>query len=194
MPYIITVIALIVVGVGFTFTQQRGDEIVIAPTNQTDTESVSIETPSTPQLGTPVAIESTTTKEKNEDKKSAPAEAVIEEAIKDPEILPEPAPLRNDYTYKDGTYNAQNTYRTPEGTYTMDISIRVIDDIVATTDITFDAKGAESGYTKRFLSNYKSLVAGEDLEKISLSRVGGSSLTTKAFNTALNAVRAQAAL
>ena len=46
-------------------------------------------------------------------------------------------------------------------------------------------------YSARFLANYKTEVVGKKLSDVSLSRVGGASLTSKAFNAAIDAIKTQ---
>jgi hypothetical protein len=72
------------------------------------------------------------------------------------------------------------------------VNLTVADDKITNSSINFDSKGARDGYSKRFSSAYQSAIIGQDLGSASLSRVGGASLTTKAFNSALDSIRSQA--
>jgi hypothetical protein len=94
-----------------------------------------------------------------------------------------------------GTFEGSGTYLTPaRGEHSVDITVTVTNDVV--TDITtrYDGKdsGFSNGHQERFDAAYKSQVIGKKLSDISLSRVGGASLTTNGFNDAIKAAAARA--
>lgn len=96
-------------------------------------------------------------------------------------------------TYKDGTYSAKASYRTPEGTESISVTVAVKDDTISDVSIsqsTNDREAAE--YQAMFKSGYKTLVVGKKLEGLNLSNVSGSSLTPEGFNDALQEIRNQA--
>lgn len=96
-------------------------------------------------------------------------------------------------TYKDGTYTAKASYRTPEGTESISVTVAVKDDAVSDVSIsqsTNDREAAE--YQAKFKSGYKTLVVGKQLAGLNLSNVSGSSLTPEGFNDALQEIRNQA--
>lgn len=74
----------------------------------------------------------------------------------------------------------------------MDVSLTVAKDVVSATNITFSGKAARDSYSRRFDKSYASYVVGEDLSTLHLSRVGGASLTTTAFNKAVTNIKSQA--
>ena len=191
MPYIIIVFLLVVIGVGFTFVQQRNIEFTTnIPTTEIPKQENPVRDASTQPSPAQPQPEKVLT-----DEVTTGEPVIAKEVSPTPErTVPAPVVAESNNEYKDGTYSAQSTYRTPDGTYTMDVVVRLNDDAIASTEVTFDAKGMESGYSKRFLGSYQSLVSGKDIGDINLSRVGGSSLTTKAFNTALSAIKSQAVL
>jgi hypothetical protein len=51
--------------------------------------------------------------------------------------------------------------------------------------------GTSKNYQSNFENSYKSLVLGKNIKSISLSRVGGASLTTNAFNQAIKSIANQ---
>lgn len=107
-----------------------------------------------------------------------------------PTPAPTPAPA---YTYTSGTYNTTVQYRTPESIESLAVSLTVTKDVVTDAAITIDASAHESRrYQDAFAANYKQYVVGQSLESLKLSRVSGSSLTTGAFNRALDAIRTSA--
>jgi uncharacterized protein with FMN-binding domain len=204
MPYIIAVLFLVVIGTGFTLFQSN-DSVPEEPQtlnaiveeiretasstlgiNDSDDEATEVmqeeqeETKDDPQVADTA-------------KPSAPATPTPVEVPKPaPTPTPTPKPSAPASTYADGTYRTSSTYRTPDGTYTMDVAVTVANDQITASSLSFDSDGARDGYSKRFSSAYQGSVIGKDLETVSLSRVGGASLTTRAFNNALNTIRSQA--
>ena len=140
MPYIITILVAVVLGVGFTLFQSN------------KTASVSEPTPITQTTPTNVVV-----------------------------------------NFKDGTYNADATYRTPVmSKYKINVALQVTDGVVTNSTATY-ADGAEKDpNAKHFEEAYKTEVVGKKLNDINLSRVGGASLTTGAFNQALTVIKTQA--
>ena len=109
------------------------------------------------------------------------------------ESEPDPEPVVTS-VYADGTYSASADYRSPGGTHSADISITVANDTVTAATFQSDASNSTSKkYINRFADAYQAEVIGQDLESISLSRVGGASLTTKGYNDALALVKSKAA-
>lgn len=95
--------------------------------------------------------------------------------------------------YKDGTYQSEVTYLTPiRKEYKLDVELTVKDGIVTASNVDY-SQGAElDPNPKRFEAAYKTKIIGKSLDNINLSRVGGASLTTAAFNKALVAIKADA--
>jgi uncharacterized protein with FMN-binding domain len=97
-------------------------------------------------------------------------------------------------TYKDGTYSADGSYNTPGGQATISVSLTVEDGVV--TAVTTEAgSGDPSGeqYQAQFDSGVSAVVVGKKLSTLDVSRVGGSSLTSQGFNSAVSTIRADAA-
>ena len=199
MPYIITVIAFVVIGVGFAMFKPS-PTIEQGPTSLNSiVEEIKENTPgfeSETEVGSSTdEVEPTNTSDTVV--KEVPAtETNTAPSTPNPTkpttpTKPTPAPVDSN-TYTNGTYRTQNSYRTPDGTYQMDVAITVSNDKVTSATLTFDSNGARDGYSKRFLSGYQSQVVGKSLEGLSVSRVGGASLTTRAFNSALASIRSQA--
>jgi len=88
-----------------------------------------------------------------------------------------------------GTYSATATYLTPARTeHIVDISLTLKEGVVSDAVVLFDKKplGEYSNDNQaRFADAYKSEVIGKSLANISLARVGGASLTSRAFNEAV---------
>lgn len=210
MPYIITVLSFVVIGVGFTLFNTQDQSLVTENTNviaiqeSADTEftdSVSgfkedfrnlldstIESATkTIAVGIAEIKTSTQTPVINTPTQAAQQENLPPKA----QVVLTNTPILTDY--KNGTYSKQVTYRTPDGTYNMNISITISNDIVTNSSVAFDARGARDSYSRRFLKSYPSQVDGKDFTNVNLSRVGGASLTTAAFNEALVKIKTKAA-
>lgn len=96
-------------------------------------------------------------------------------------------------TYKNGTYTASGTYNTPESVESISVTVTLKDDVVSEVSATTDPQSSESReYQQDFLSGYKSLVVGKKIDSISLSRVSGSSLTSRGFNNAIRQIESDA--
>lgn len=95
--------------------------------------------------------------------------------------------------YRDGTYTASKVYNVPHAQNTIDVTITVEGEIVTAISVNDDYTDHESAeYISSFESAIKSKVVGKKLADISLSRVGGASLTTSAFSSALGIVKSDA--
>lgn len=95
--------------------------------------------------------------------------------------------------YKDGTYEATGSYVSPGGNQTIKVSLMVKDGAIADANTTAGASDRTSQeYQGKFISGYKAQVVGKQLDEVNLSRVSGSSLTSRGFNDALNQIKNQA--
>jgi hypothetical protein len=97
--------------------------------------------------------------------------------------------------FKNGTYSAEVTYLAPDTvSYPLKVTLTLENDIVTASEITYPkvAEGVSADYQKQFATTYKTKVVGQPLTAIKLSRVGGASLTTNAWNDAQKKITAQA--
>lgn len=95
--------------------------------------------------------------------------------------------------YKDGTYDATGSYRTPGGQESIDVKLTLANGVINDVLVTQNASGGEAKeYQDAFVSGYKTQVVGKSIDEVSLSRVAGSSLTPNGFNSALTAIKADA--
>lgn len=92
------------------------------------------------------------------------------------------------------TYTASANYMTPARTE-HDIAVTLTldsDGVVTDADVVYDdSTGYSNANQERFDNAYKNEVVGVPLENISLSRVGGASLTSGAFNEAVEKISAE---
>lgn len=191
MPYIIAVIALVVASVGFTLFQSsnnpvadiQSEPIVMEVSNDTSAPTPT-DTARPVNTGTPnTALKNTPT--------VPPAAKTPSTPTPQPTPTPTPVPVNTSH-FKNGTYRAQSSYRTPGGSYLMQVTFTVANDKITAADVAFDGRGANDGYSRSFSDSYQNKVIGQSLETVRPSRIGGASLTTNAFNNALASIKTQA--
>lgn len=96
-------------------------------------------------------------------------------------------------TYKDGTYTADGSYQTPDTVEKITVALTVSQDTVTKVEVTGDPQASETKhYQSQFIGGIAAQVVGKKLDDISVSRVSGSSLTSKGFNQALATIRTEA--
>ncbi|HRH93473.1 MAG TPA: hypothetical protein PKV72_02980 [Candidatus Peribacteria bacterium] len=95
--------------------------------------------------------------------------------------------------YKDGTYSADGTYRSPAGGESVSVSLTLKDDVVTDATFTGDATNPKSKMMQaNFASGFKEVVVGKKLDDVSVTVVNGSSLTGDGFMNALAKIKAEA--
>lgn len=149
MSYIIALIAIVVLGVGFTLFQSRQPEEGFSTTVTEQTTNVKL-----------------------------PAGDVSESITS---------------SYNDGTYQTQVTYQTPKrDNYAIDVSVTLSKNLLSDVKIVYTNGAENNPNAQRFEAAYRNHVIGKNIDAINLSRVGGASLTTEAFNQALTRIKADA--
>ena len=94
---------------------------------------------------------------------------------------------------KDGTYTSEVTYRTPTfSKYQLDVSLSIKNNIVTEATVAYSQGAEKDPNAQRFEGAYRAEVIGKDINSLNLSRVGGASLTTGAFNEALTKIKTDA--
>jgi hypothetical protein len=166
MPYVIALVVIVALGVGFTLLQ--------SPSNTTDappTAEVVLDT--TPGQDMPTTPEAEVT----------PAETTATPVVE----------TASASDYVDGVHTTEVTYLTPaRSEYLLDISLTLNNDIVTGASIAYSQGAEKDPNVAKFEAAYKSQVIGKDIDTLNLSRVGGASLTTAAFNEALTLIKADA--
>lgn len=95
--------------------------------------------------------------------------------------------------YKDGTYTAEGDYTVHIGQKHIDVKITLKNNIITAADVTNEADDPTSvNYQNKFISGYKDLVIGKNINDVHLGAVSGSSLTPMGFNAALSTIESQA--
>jgi uncharacterized protein with FMN-binding domain len=151
-------------------TSSQATDTSSAPTTSVD--STTVATP--PVDTTPVADTTTTT--------------TVVAQTPPPVVIKKPTSV-----YKDGTYTATGSYMSPGGPDQVGVTLTLANDVITSISVTPGAGDNESArYQNRFISGYKPLVIGKNIATVNLSRVSGSSLTSRGFNAALAKIETQA--
>lgn len=96
--------------------------------------------------------------------------------------------------YKDGTYTASTSYYVPHGgTNSLSATVTITGGTITAVSTNNNYSDGESGmYIDSFKSSVSSAAVGTSLASANFSRIGGASLTTQAFDSALDQIRSQA--
>ena len=97
-------------------------------------------------------------------------------------------------SFADGTYTTSFAYEVPYGyTEPMEVSLVFENGVITDAAVELEAENPTSEeYQNWFMEYYKDEVVGQLIDVVSLSRVGGASLTNNAFDVALAAAKAEA--
>jgi formylmethanofuran:tetrahydromethanopterin formyltransferase len=149
MSYVIAILIVVALGVGFTLFQNSKAEA-------------------------PAAVQVT------QEAPTRTAEAEVENKV-----------TKSDY--KDGSFSTDVTYLTPKrDEYGVNVSLTLKQDIITDAKVTYSNGAEKDPNAAKFEAAYKVQVIGKDIDTLELSRVGGASLTTGAFNNALVQIKADA--
>ena len=157
-----------------------------APTASPDASAV--------PTATPVATSAPTSAPKPVVKAPAPVHHVTA-----PKPPPKPAPkppvkpAPPVVTYKDGSYSSLGSYISPGGNETLRVTLTLSNDIITSLDVTsVMVDPTAAGYEADFEGGVNAVVVGRNIASIHVGAIGGSSLTSQGFNSALANIKAQA--
>jgi len=95
--------------------------------------------------------------------------------------------------YKNGTYSATGSYMSPGGEDQIAVTLTLKNDIVTSVSATPEAGDRMSArFQNMFISGYQQYVIGKNISSLNLTKVSGSSLTPKGFDSALAQIKSQA--
>jgi uncharacterized protein with FMN-binding domain len=96
-------------------------------------------------------------------------------------------------SYKDGTYTADGTYQSPAGLGRITVKVTLAKDIVTAIDVNGHATDATAkSYQDAFDSGIAGKVVGKKIDKLNVTIVSGSSLTSGGFDEAIKKIEASA--
>lgn len=179
MPYIIALAVLVVIGVGFALFQNSNTE-----KESLDTTAITVEERIPAETATTTDFVAT---EPTPETPTIPVDTIVSTPTTKPEIVV------GALDYVDGTYTTAVTYMTPKkDEYLLDVTFTIANDVVIDTDIVYSQGAEKDPNAQRFEAAYEAVVIGKDIDTLNLSRVGGASLTTGAFNKALANIKLDA--
>ena len=95
--------------------------------------------------------------------------------------------------YADGTYTASGSYQTPETVETISVTLTLDNDVITEVNVIGDPQARETQqYQGQFIGGISDVVVGKNIDEISVSRVAGSSLTSKLFFSAVDKIKSEA--
>lgn len=104
-----------------------------------------------------------------------------------------PADTRKLTVYKNGTYTAVGSYKSPAGIEQISVTVTLVNNVITNTSAISMANDRTSErYMQKFIGGYASQIVGKNIDTISLNYVSGSSLTPNGFNDALAKIKVSA--
>ena len=95
--------------------------------------------------------------------------------------------------YADGDYTAEGSYSNPGGESKVKVALTISDGTISKLDVTPEAtNGTSKQYQTQFAGGVADQVVGKSLDDLDVSKVAGSSLTSKGFNDAIDQIKAEA--
>ena len=96
-------------------------------------------------------------------------------------------------SYTDGDYSGSGSYSNPGGTSKVEVKLTLAGGKITAIDVTPEAENPTSKqYQTQFAGGIADQVVGKSLDDIDVSKVAGSSLTSKGFNDAIDQIKAEA--
>lgn len=127
---------------------------------------------------------------------TAQAPADTSKPTSEPSTAPSTAPEAGTgtSTYKDGEYTESGSYKSPNGTESVDVTVTLADDVVTAVEVVGHGDNPDSKhYQGEFIGGIDAEVVGKKIDDIKVTKVAGSSLTSGGFTKALDAIKADAA-
>jgi uncharacterized protein with FMN-binding domain len=95
--------------------------------------------------------------------------------------------------YQDGTYSADGTYVSPNGTETVGVELTLASGTVTAVNITQHPSNPNTRkFQGEFAGGIASQVVGKSIDELNVSKVAGSSLTSGGFNQAVEKIKSEA--
>ncbi|MCU1435627.1 MAG: hypothetical protein JWR71_2352 [Pseudarthrobacter sp.] len=95
--------------------------------------------------------------------------------------------------YQDGTYSADGTYVSPNGTETVGVELTLASGTVTAVNITQHPSNPNTRkFQGEFAGGVAAQVVGKSIDELNVSKVAGSSLTSGGFNQAVETIKSEA--
>lgn len=98
-----------------------------------------------------------------------------------------------DASYRDGSFQANGTYQSPNGNENIIVVLELQSDIVTGVEIIVNPNNpTTANYQGQFADGIGDVVIGQDIDSLDVTVVAGSSLTGNGFREALTTIKADA--
>lgn len=100
-------------------------------------------------------------------------------------------------SYESGTYTGNSSYDLPNGVnHEMAVNMTIDGDMITEVEVVYngDDTTGSTDYQVRFNEEISSVIVGQQVQDVDLSRVGGASLTTAGFNRAFEEIKSSASV
>ncbi|MER3386979.1 MAG: hypothetical protein RIC81_00020 [Microcella pacifica] len=96
-------------------------------------------------------------------------------------------------SYADGSYQANGTYTSPNGSENIIVAVTLEDDVVTEVEVTTNPNNPTTEfYQSAFAEGIAAEAVGVDIDLLDVTRVSGSSLTSGGFREAIASIKADA--
>ncbi len=103
------------------------------------------------------------------------------------------SPASSGTQYQDGTYSAEGTYVSPNGTETVGVELTLASGTVTGVNITPHPSNPNTRkFQGEFAGGIAAQIVGKSIDELNVSKVAGSSLTSGGFNQAAEKIKAEA--
>jgi len=176
MPYVFAFVIMIVAAGALLLFRQPAEEAVVTNTDPAVEEAADMRAESANNVPEGFTPPTTPPPSSAEDTKvTADESAVDSEAEASTE-----------------TYSAMASYFTPNRTeHEMLVTLELDGETIIDANVDYDGADAQTPMHTAFDNAYQNVVIGQNINTVELSRVGGASLSSEAFNEAVAEVRAQ---
>ena len=187
MPIVLGIIAIMALIGGGVFFFSENPAPVITTQREEEVARIEDEPQKNQEIQQEIQIEETPVVQ-------TPAETEPEAAEPEPVVVESEVVVQRPVVASPVSYSAEVSYLTPTRTeleMTVNLTVNAVG-VVTAADIIYDGgAGFSNGFQERFDGTYSSQVVGKSLTNINLSRVGGASLTSEAFNEAVVKIESQ---
>ena len=176
MPYIIVFVIMIVAAGALLLFRQPAEEAVVTNTDPAVEEAADMRAESA----------------NNVPEGFTPPTTPPPSAAEDTEVTADESAVASEAEASTETYSAMASYFTPNRTeHEMEVVLDLEGETIVDANVAYNGGTAQTPQHISFDEAYLTQVIGQDINNVQLSRVGGSSLTSAAFNEAVTDIKAQ---
>jgi hypothetical protein len=176
MPYVFAFVIIIVAAGALLLFRQPAEEAVVTNTDPAVEEAADMRAESA----------------NNVPEGFTPPTTPPPSAAEDTEVTADESAVASEAEASTETYSAMASYFTPNRTeHEMEVVLDLEGETIVDANVAYNGGTAQTPQHISFDEAYLTQVIGQDINNVQLSRVGGSSLTSAAFNEAVTDIKAQ---